>query len=294
MSILTTHFLFYAKEDIYSHSSIGWKNFFNINFNLSWKIQISWAIVYFCYYKKQTNNHQILFLFLFTCYSIWNRIDYNYWSKDYGTWCHKISSFKSKIKKYMKNIIAQVWYMYSSSEADQSINQRFKYIFAGTCKILKKLISVTYRYVTLFVCLFVCVTVIKITILYELISGVSSIYFVFYWYIHYRLSIYLYVLVFCKSRMKTILFISHPYLAWNWHVRGHPLSTFAKFSKKLTFLTPWYEGVRNVSFSVNFAYVLNGWPLKQVIKKEVISTKTNSASRMQSGLFSALVFTCIL
>ena len=31
-------------------------------------------------------------------------------------------------------------------------------------------------------------------------------------------------------------------------VRGHPLSTYAKFSKKLTFLTP-----------ENFAYVLNGW-----------------------------------
>ena len=35
----------------------------------------------------------------------------------------------------------------------------------------------------------------------------------------------------------------------------HPFSTYAKFSEKLTFLIPW---VRNVSFSENFAYVLNG------------------------------------
>ena len=37
-------------------------------------------------------------------------------------------------------------------------------------------------------------------------------------------------------------------------VRGHPLKTYAKFSEKLTA----YQGVRNVSFSENFAYVLNG------------------------------------
>ena len=55
---------------------------------------------------------------------------------------------------------------------------------------------------------------------------------------------------------------------WQSPLRGHPLSMYAKFSKKLPFLTPWYahvrvriRGVRNVSFSENFAYVLNGWPL---------------------------------
>ena len=49
--------------------------------------------------------------------------------------------------------------------------------------------------------------------------------------------------------------------------RGHPLSTYAKFPEKLTFLTPLirtracaYQGVRNVSFSENLAYVLNWWP----------------------------------
>ena len=46
-------------------------------------------------------------------------------------------------------------------------------------------------------------------------------------------------------------------------VRGHPLSTYAKFSEKLTFLirTCAYQGVRNFSFSENSAYVLNGWAL---------------------------------
>ena len=39
-------------------------------------------------------------------------------------------------------------------------------------------------------------------------------------------------------------------------VMGHPLSTYAKLSEKLTFLIPWYahayQGVRDVSFSENF------------------------------------------
>ena len=40
---------------------------------------------------------------------------------------------------------------------------------------------------------------------------------------------------------------------------GHLLSTYAKLSEKLTFLrTCAYQGARNVSFSENFAYVLNG------------------------------------
>ena len=49
--------------------------------------------------------------------------------------------------------------------------------------------------------------------------------------------------------------------------RGHPLSTYAKFSEKtdisntlIRTRTCAYQGVRNVSFSENVAYVLNGWP----------------------------------
>ena len=43
----------------------------------------------------------------------------------------------------------------------------------------------------------------------------------------------------------------------------HPFSTYAKYSKKLLFLTPWYApvqdlGVRNFSF---FESLLNGWSL---------------------------------
>ena len=48
----------------------------------------------------------------------------------------------------------------------------------------------------------------------------------------------------------------------------HSFSTYAKFSEKQTFFTQWYahvrvQGVKNVSSSENFAYVLNEWsPLK--------------------------------
>ena len=49
------------------------------------------------------------------------------------------------------------------------------------------------------------------------------------------------------------------------NIWGHPFSAYAKFSEKLTFLTSLirtrtcaYQGVRNVSFSENVAYVLNG------------------------------------
>ena len=37
----------------------------------------------------------------------------------------------------------------------------------------------------------------------------------------------------------------------------HSFRTYVKFSEKLTLLTCAYQGVRNVSFSENFAYVLN-------------------------------------
>ena len=47
----------------------------------------------------------------------------------------------------------------------------------------------------------------------------------------------------------------------------HSFGTCAKFSKELTFLTPDMHmymcvlgGVRNVSFSESFAYILNEWP----------------------------------
>ena len=49
------------------------------------------------------------------------------------------------------------------------------------------------------------------------------------------------------------------------YVRGH-LFIHAHFPEKLPFLTPWYaqvreyQGVKNVSFSENFGYVLNDGP----------------------------------
>ena len=45
---------------------------------------------------------------------------------------------------------------------------------------------------------------------------------------------------------------------------GRPFSKYAKFSKKLVRKnerTCAYQGVRIVSFTENFAYVLNGWSL---------------------------------
>ena len=51
---------------------------------------------------------------------------------------------------------------------------------------------------------------------------------------------------------------SRKHVTWN-----HSFSTYAQFSEKLTFLTLIrtrtcaYQGVRNVSFSENFAYLLN-------------------------------------
>ena len=47
----------------------------------------------------------------------------------------------------------------------------------------------------------------------------------------------------------------HEHCRKNFTRRGHPFSTYEKFSEKLTFA---YQGVRNISFSGNFAYVLNG------------------------------------
>ena len=41
--------------------------------------------------------------------------------------------------------------------------------------------------------------------------------------------------------------------------KGSFIYTYAKFSKKLTFPTWAYQGVRNSSFSENFACVRNGW-----------------------------------
>ena len=43
----------------------------------------------------------------------------------------------------------------------------------------------------------------------------------------------------------------------------HSFSTYTKFYEKLTVLTSWY-GVRNISFSENFVYVLNEWPFENL------------------------------
>ena len=59
-------------------------------------------------------------------------------------------------------------------------------------------------------------------------------------------------------------------------IRDHPFSKYAKFSEKLTFLPPdthtysWHVHAcvrirgKNISFSGNFAYVLNGWSRRNI------------------------------
>ena len=68
--------------------------------------------------------------------------------------------------------------------------------------------------------------------------------------------------------------------------KNHSFSVCWKFSKKLTFLTPFqahvkceYKGGRNVGFSENFAYVLKKWPKRKTWNK---STKTWNCLRQNS------------
>ena len=94
-------------------------------------------------------------------------------------------------------------------------------------------------------------------------------------------------------------------------LRGHPLSTYVKFSEQLTFLTPLirtrtcaYQGVRNVNFSENFAYVLNEWPLMpntaitRDSRQNEIKSPTSSSERKRwsansnMGYRNKLLFTC--
>ena len=71
---------------------------------------------------------------------------------------------------------------------------------------------------------------------------------------------------------------------------GHPLSRYAEFSGKLMFLIPWYapcayQGVRNVSFSENFGFVLNGWPLSRWIYYNNVNHRWVSALFPDLSLF---------
>ena len=59
-------------------------------------------------------------------------------------------------------------------------------------------------------------------------------------------------------------------------IRVHPLSTYAKFSEKLT------GGDRNVRFLENFAYVLNGRPLIEYYWNEVFIVSVGSSNLIQT------------
>ena len=59
---------------------------------------------------------------------------------------------------------------------------------------------------------------------------------------------------------------------WFHHLRDHPYSTYAKFSKNISYplirIRTWaYQGVRKVSFSENFAYVLNESSLMEMSER---------------------------
>ena len=47
-------------------------------------------------------------------------------------------------------------------------------------------------------------------------------------------------------------------MGWLGNPWGHWFSVYAKYSEKLTFLTLIRKGVRNISFSKKFVYILNG------------------------------------
>ena len=66
-------------------------------------------------------------------------------------------------------------------------------------------------------------------------------------------------------------------------IHGHSFSMYAKFSEKLTFRTPLmytsmsaYQGVRNASFSENFAYEPSWWSIISQQDKKLISSPSNA------------------
>ena len=75
-------------------------------------------------------------------------------------------------------------------------------------------------------------------------------------------------------------------------VMDHPFSTYAKFSEKTNIScrlirtrTCAYQGVRNVSFSENFAFVLNKWSLMSLLEVMWILTQTiNKATVYKKNL----------
>ena len=73
-------------------------------------------------------------------------------------------------------------------------------------------------------------------------------------------------------------------------LREYSFSTYAKFSEKLTFFplirsrTCVYQGLKNVSFSENFAYVLNEWSLIFLNSANLLNIKVESLSYLGSNI----------
>ena len=80
-------------------------------------------------------------------------------------------------------------------------------------------------------------------------------------------------------------------------LQGIIFSTYAKFSKKLRFLTPWYahtcayQGVRVIIFSENFAYIVKGWsPGNHCFLKSHWFTNCNETMWFYESVISFEVF----
>ena len=88
--------------------------------------------------------------------------------------------------------------------------------------------------------------------------------------LHRRFLVGFWWICFCSEWLMIRLVNLHLVL-YTVNIRGHPLSTYAKFSEKLTFLTPWYAHVRVrirglemlVSWKILRTYLMDG-PLKEL------------------------------
>ena len=74
---------------------------------------------------------------------------------------------------------------------------------------------------------------------------------------------------FCVNREAAAM---RYFVKWNNHLMDHSFSTFAKFFEKLRFLSA-YQGVRDVSFSENFANLLNEWSYGKISQRKIFFAK---------------------
>ena len=94
---------------------------------------------------------------------------------------------------------------------------------------------------------------------------------------------------FCISPIRIIKKLTSCYIWFHvvqmhYSARDHSFSTYAKFSEKVTFLTPWYAHQQRVRNVENFAYVLNQ---SSFLRSE------NRGKELALSLFLLLLLFCI-